>query len=286
MICNYAPRVAVHGDRYGSARPLPPKWVVIHTSEGGEGGRSADALAGFLTAPGDRITSTGRYGSSYHAIADVAMRIIPAVHDGFVAFSAPGANTEGLHVCIPGRAGQTREQWLDDASRSMIRTVAGYVLDMRTLYGIPPLRLTVAELRAGTRGYTDHAGIRDAFGRTTHYDVGPNFPWDVLAADVRELSRTTPIKPPNPQPKDDTVLVNYVKHPNHEAVYCQWSNGTKTWVRDLDEMAVLLFVDPRPVETMPNDAWMRATGVIVGPLPAGVDGWGVPSLGYSLARRS
>lgn len=250
MICHYSPRVAVHADRYGSARPLPPAWVVIHTSEGGEGGRSADNLAGYLTAPGDRATSTGgRYGSSYHAIADVAMRIIPAVHDGFVSYSAPGANTEGLHVCIPGRAGQTREQWLDDVSRSMIRTVAGYLVDMHSLYGIPPLRLTVAELRAGTRGYTDHAGIRDAFGRTTHYDVGPNFPWDVLAADVRELSR--PVQP-NPQPPKDNddmqtaIAATYTPTP---AV----TRGNKTFV--------LLPTGDVRHGTGPDVAYARAVGV-------------------------
>lgn len=192
MIAQYADRIEVHPDRYGSTRPLPPRWVVIHTSEGPEGDDRAEQLGSFLTRPGDRVSSSGsRYGSSYHAIADTHLRVIPAVADDRVAFSAPGANNEGLHICIPGRADQTREEWLSGSTRWAITSVAAYLLDTKARYGIPTERLTVAELRAGTRGYCDHAAIRDAFGRTTHYDVGPHFPWDVLSQDIRSLRPTT-----------------------------------------------------------------------------------------------
>lgn len=201
MIATYAPRVRVHPDRYGSTRPLPPLWVVIHTSEGAEGDSAAESLAAYLTRPGDRTTSTGsRYGSSYHAVADTGLRVIPAVEDHRVAYSAPGSNTEGLHIVIPGRAGQTRSQWLAGASAGAITTVAAYLLDVRTRFGIPTERVSAAELRAGTRGYCDHATVRDAFGRTTHWDVGPHFPWDILAAEIRRLS--SPHPPPTERPPD------------------------------------------------------------------------------------
>jgi hypothetical protein len=74
------------------------------------------------------------------------------------------------------------------------------------------------------------------------------------------------------------MLVGYVKHKNHSAVYRQWNNGTKTWIYDGDEFAVHAFVEGQPIKvtTMPNDAWVRATGVIVGPIPLGVDGYGIP----------
>ena len=193
MRATYAPRVAVHADRFGSARPLPPLWVVLHTSEGAEGDSAAESLAGYLERPGDRPTSSGgRYGSSYHAIADNGLRVIPCVPDHLVAYSAPGSNTEGLHICIPGRAGQTRLEWLTGASRGAIATVAAFLLDTRDRYGIPVERLTAAEVSSRTRGYCDHATIRDAFGKTTHYDVGPEFPWDVLADDIRYLSNNPP----------------------------------------------------------------------------------------------
>lgn len=87
------------------------------------------------------------------------------------------------------------------------------------------------------------------------------------------------VTPPTTPEGDEAMLVGYVKHPNHPAVYRQWNNGTKTWITDGDEFGVHQFVTgstPIKVNTMPNRAWMRATGVIVGPIPAGVDAWGVP----------
>lgn len=207
MICTYLPRVVVHPDRYGSARPMPPRWIVLHTSEQtSELPATAESLARYMTTPGDRPTSSGgRYGSSYHHVVDTGLRVRPCVVDGFVSFSAPGSNTEGLHVCLPALAGQTRDDWLDEYSRDLIRTTAGLCVDLSELFGIPPLRLTTAELRAGTRGITDHNGIRLAFGRTTHWDVGPAFPWDVLAADIREFSRPTQ---PNPEPETEDDEMN------------------------------------------------------------------------------
>jgi hypothetical protein len=191
MIANYADRVEVHPDRYGSVRQLPPTWIVIHTSEGSNGPDAAEQLAQFLTRPGDRVTASGsRYGSSYHAIIDLE-QVIPAVVDARVAYSAPGANTNGLHVVLPGRAGQTRQQWLSEPSLSRIDTLGKYFRDLRQKYGIPLERVTPAEMVAGTRGYCDHAAVRDAFGKTDHWDVGPNFPWDVLASKIRETPTPT-----------------------------------------------------------------------------------------------
>ena len=195
MFAQYAERVEVHPDRYGKTRPLPPVWVVLHTSEGGEGDGAAEALARYMQQPGDRPSPSrpgGVYGSSYHAIADTHLTVIPATLDSRVAFAASGANTEGLHICIPGRAGQTRPEWMSPTSRAAIRTVAAFILDTRSRYGIPAERLTASEMSHRTRGYCDHATVRDAFGRTNHSDVGPNFPWDVLAADIRDLSRPLP----------------------------------------------------------------------------------------------
>lgn len=95
---------------------------------------------------------------------------------------------------------------------------------------------------------------------------------------VIQIITPPPVPPTTPPTEGEEVLIGYVKHPNHPAVYRQWSNGTKTWIHDGDEFAVHAFVEGHPIKvtTMPNDAWVRATGVIVGPLPDGVDGYGIP----------
>lgn len=186
-VCHYLPPVTVHADRYGNRRPMPPKWIVVHTSEQRyETATAAADLAAYMTRPGDRPSSSGgMYGSSYHDIIDLGLTVRPAVPHDTVAYSAPGANTEGVHVCLPALAGQTPEQWTDPYSRQQIDTLAGYLIDQTARHGIPlhgPL--TVAELRAGKPGYTDHYRIGLAFQRTNHTDVGPSFPWDTLAAAI------------------------------------------------------------------------------------------------------
>lgn len=192
MICTYS-QTFVHDDRYGSTRPLPPTLVVVHTTEGSEGPSSAEGLASLLARPGDRPNSSGGfYGSSYHAIADTFPHVILATAPDRVAFAAPGANTTGDHIVIPGRAGQSREEWLDDVSLSAIRTVAGYIVDRHELYGIPLYRLGAKGLLLGLHGYTDHAAVSEAWKQTTHWDVGPQFPWDVLEDLILELSDPRP----------------------------------------------------------------------------------------------
>jgi hypothetical protein len=59
-------------------------------------------------------------------------------------------------------------------------------------------------------------------------------------------------------------------------VYAQYSNGTKVWIPDPATLGVYQFIRAMPIQVMPNDAWMKATGAIVGPIPPGVDGFGIP----------
>lgn len=279
----YAARVTVHPERYGSKKSSSNLWAVLHTSEGSEGHASAEALAAYLGAPGDRPNGRGgMYGSSYHAIFDTD-RIIPAVPYDTVAYSAGGGNARGIHACFPGKAGQTRDQWLDPVSRAMIQQAAAWLVDIEDQFGIPvAIKMTVPEMQQYRKGLADHYMVSLAFRKSTHTDVGPGFPWDVLAADIRSLRNPFP-PPTNPPQEDDTVFVAFIKHAAHNAVYKQWSNGTKTWVRDEGTFTVEAFLRGKTVpqlyaevRTMPNDSWMQASGPIVGPTPPGVDPWGCP----------
>jgi N-acetyl-anhydromuramyl-L-alanine amidase AmpD len=221
MICRYLPRVAVHPDRHGTRRTVPPRWIVVHTSEQSyESAGAAAQLAQYMTTPGDRPSSSGgRYGSSYHDVIDLDMVIRPAVPHEVVAFAAPGSNTEGLHVCLPARAGQSAGDWLDDYSRNQIRTLAGYIVDQATAYRIdwfPFFPLSPADLVAGRAGVTDHWRIGQAFGRTNHTDVGSAFPWDLLDNEISALTHpTTP--PPSEQEEEPMQGIVAIYYPT-EAV--------------------------------------------------------------------
>lgn len=197
----YASRVYVHPDRFGSAKTNGPNlWDILHTSEGQETTTSAEGLAAYMGRPGDRTTSTGsRYGSSYNVVFDTD-QIIPAVPYNIVSFSASGANAQGVHGCFPGRANQTREQWLDPTSRAMILQAAAWLLDIEAQLTIPPVRITPVQMRENRRGLGDHLTVTQAFGKTNHTDVGPYFPWDVLYADIQALRGNPPPPPPDPDP--------------------------------------------------------------------------------------
>ena len=201
----YGPRVPVHPDRIGgdrSAQTPMVSYLILHTSEqsGAEDVNDAEDLAGYLTSPGDRQGRNGAWGSSYHAITDTD-RILPAVDHYRVAYAAGGGNRYGLHLCLPVRAGQTREEWLDDTSTPYIQRAAEWVVDQATGHGIPLEHITAEEMADGASGYADHWTVTRAFGRSTHTDVGAGFPWDVFDQMVYDLAN----------PKDDPMLYPYAE---------------------------------------------------------------------------
>lgn len=85
---------------------------------------------------------------------------------------------------------------------------------------------------------------------------------------------------PTPPDIGDEVMIGFCKHKDHPAVYAQWSNGTKTWVPDPGVYTVMKAIHGVPDRNgfMMNadDNWIAAAGVIVGPVPNGVDGFGRP----------
>jgi hypothetical protein len=81
-------------------------------------------------------------------------------------------------------------------------------------YNIPFHKLSVAEVQAGrARGYCGHRDISQAFKLSTHTDPYPNFPWDVLEADIRELA-------PPPAPAFDPANGKYGDAPFVSKRHC------------------------------------------------------------------
>jgi hypothetical protein len=208
-MASYAFPVDVHPDRTGAVKSGGNRLFVLHTSEQtSESDKSAEALAKYMESPGDRPNGSGGvYGSSYHYVVDTD-QIIPCVKETVVAYAAAGANHDGIHICFPGRAGQTRTQWLDTVSRAMIRQCAELLVDRAPHTGIPLRDLYDSEVRAGMSGVVDHGCISRVYKKSTHTDVGPAFPWDVLWKDVAALTT-----PPIPDPEDDMAQLIAVKKP-------------------------------------------------------------------------
>ena len=184
----FAPRVTAHAERIGSRKPRRNTLIVLHTTEGGEGPTKAEDLASQCTKKGDRPKKdgSGMFGSSYQYVVDTD-RVIPIVPEDFVSFSARGANDDGIHIVIPGKAAQSRDEWLDAVTSAYIDQCAVLAIDISRRTGIPLVKLTVEAVQRRASGYIDHKIVSDAFGLTDHSDVGPNFPWDVFAARLTEF---------------------------------------------------------------------------------------------------
>src|SRR5262245_38633380 len=80
--------------------------IVMHTMEVPErDGIARDIARDFANRPPTNKASA-------HLCID-NKEIIQSVKDNDVAFAAPGANRDGIHLELAGRAAQTAEQWQD-----------------------------------------------------------------------------------------------------------------------------------------------------------------------------
>lgn len=233
----------LHPDRYSRTGVQARKHgVVIHCSESSDS--SFAALVTYLQRPGDRVIPESnpprRYGSGYHAVATPLGSYLEVADASMGPYHAPPTNKTWWAICIPGYARQTRDEWLDPTSAAYIRGVASYVVDKAAADGFPLVRLSPAELLAGDRGYCDHNDVSDAWGQTSHYDLGPNFPWDILAAEIAAL--TAPPPPPIPNPEDNVHVIVAIKNHNGQPLDNRrfaWDGISIRWIRNEEEFTRL-----------------------------------------------
>jgi len=157
--------------------------AVVHTTEGA---LTVESLRAFF----DRPEAQG----SSHAGADATGKLWEAA-DGFVpydraAWTLRNGNpwSDNLELCA--FASWTRTEWL--ARPALLEACARWLAGRHRARGIPLQRLTVAQVRAQARGVMDHDDYSDATGDGTHWDVGENFPWDVVIPRAIALAGTAP----------------------------------------------------------------------------------------------
>ena len=157
-----------------------PTLIVIHTMENQEKPSAAEDVAWWFASDASPIASA-------HYCVDPDS-VVQCVRDRDVAYHAPGANHNGIGVEHAGRAGQTAAQWDDTESRAILRRSAALTARLCREHQIPIVRLDVAGLLLGERGFCGHVDATHAFpgpGRT-HWDPGPAFPWTDYLALVRQ----------------------------------------------------------------------------------------------------
>jgi hypothetical protein len=181
----------VQARNYTKGRISPIEVIVIHDMEYPERLDTAEAVAKWFAG-----STAPRASTHYNMDSDT---VVQSVYDSDTAWCAPGANANGLHFEHAGYAKQTRDQWLDEYGKKMIEISARLVAQKCLKYRIPVLRLSVTQLRNGEKGIVGHWDVSNAFHKSSHYDPGPNFPWDYYLSRVAFFAnQTTP--PPTPPP--------------------------------------------------------------------------------------
>ena len=144
--------------------------IVLHSMEAPEKGTTAEATAHYFA-------TLDRQASAHYCVDSDS--IVQCVQCRDVAYGAPGANHDGVHVELAGYARQTAAEWQDVYSTAMLHLAAelcGRLLAPK--FQVPALFLTAAMMEANptARGFTTHWEVTKAFKRSTHTDPGANFP--------------------------------------------------------------------------------------------------------------
>ncbi len=172
--------------------------VVLHTAECDLVPNAAFAVCSYLsrTQPPNR--------ASCHYCTD-PWEIVGQCHEEWTAWTAPGANANGINIEQAGRAHQT--DWNSPLAQQMIMTkTVPLVADICKRRGLPPLILEASELIAERKGITDHRRVNDAFHRSDHTDCGSNYPIQQVRIAVANLLGVEPIIP-GKKDEDDMKIV-------------------------------------------------------------------------------
>lgn len=145
--------------------------IVLHSTESDGGARNIANYFASGSAGGSTQLVVGEDG------------IFRCVEDDRICAGAPGANEDGLHIEIVGRAAWTREQWLERPTT--LNNAAVCVAAWCGMYGIPIGMTDVLDPQAlldpDRKMITTHRAVSLAFRKSDHMDPGLGFPYDQMA---------------------------------------------------------------------------------------------------------
>lgn len=166
--------------KVGPSKGRKVRVVVIHDMEFFERGDTAEVIAhDFNTRPASSKASA-------HICVD-NNSIVQCVYDSDVAYAAPGCNSDGIQIELAGYGNQSRAQWMDQYSVSVLSLAADATAQYCIKFAIPVVHLTNAQLKAGKKGIVGHYQVSEVYKKSDHSDPGKDFPWDVFMAMVAQF---------------------------------------------------------------------------------------------------
>lgn len=191
-------------DKFSSRRGQRVRLVVIHTSEGA---RTVESLAAYLRRPG--------VNASYHGAVDDD-RFAQYVDYGNAAWHLRSGNPMSDGLCLCAFAGWSRTEWLGHPR--MLELTAAWIAERCLARQVPVLLLTSQQTGAAVRernhpgGVADHHRYTQGTGDGTHWDVGPNFPFDTVIPRAQQIARgITPPPPARHSFREDETM--YIRTP-------------------------------------------------------------------------
>lgn len=170
-------------------------WLVLHSAEGAEIPTFAEALARYFSTMPD-----GRVASAHWNFDDDSGTI--SVPEERIAYHAKKANRYGVGYEHAGYARQSRAEWLDDYSESMLYlsamtaarvTLPRWEIPADNWVDADGLKEAYTYINAGKkvpdrlRGITTHEDVTLGLGGT-HRDPGKGFPKDVYTRFIAEAA--------------------------------------------------------------------------------------------------
>jgi len=169
----------IQATNYRPANRTDVRWLMCHTMEASEKPSTALAVSRWFASGASAPVA------SAHWCLD-SENTIGCVFEHDIAYGCGGANTYSVHIELAGYAKQSAEDWSDDFSQKMLRRAAKVASDAATRWGIPIEKIGATDMRSGKSGFCGHVDGTKAFGKSDHYDPGPNFPWEQFLGMVRE----------------------------------------------------------------------------------------------------
>lgn len=159
---------------YSSRNGQRVRLIVIHTTEGIR--KNSDLEAFFARS---------NNASSHVAIDNNGILQMLPYNVASWTLRSGNAVSENAEIC--GFAKTTRDEWFKNY-RGSLDNAAKWIAERCKANGIPIVKLSPADVRAGKAGVIGHhdwtVGMKDG----SHWDPGPNFPWDYVINKARELS--------------------------------------------------------------------------------------------------
>lgn len=135
-----------------------------------------------------RLFNTPSFAASSHDLLEPSGRCEHIVAWGKKAWTQGAFNPVSESVEIMAMGTESRAWWLAQPifKQSLL---AGRVVDRLRANGLPLRRVDPSGCAVQRAGWTDHNALECG---NSHHDVMPNFPYDVLAAQIRQIANPGP----------------------------------------------------------------------------------------------